>query len=145
MINVEQFRQMFYTKPNSQTQHEMGPNSIEVCFVWKRGWHMLANYHQQNVWGHWFLSSGSGPNANFVSFMLSVSFENSTVSFYYSLTSVHSDKQFSVKKYCFSLLVFNIKIGIVDNEVSLTRKPLQCNAKSTSLWLLKQWLSFMSA
>ena len=60
-------------------------------------------------------------------------FKKSNFSFCHSLRSVHSDKQRLVQKYCFSFLVFHIEIECTDIEVTLTRKCIQCNAKSTSL------------
>ena len=80
-----------------------------------------------------------GQNAIFVIFVLSKIFKNSNFSFSFChfLTSVYLDKQCHVQKYCFSFMVFHIEIGFTDITVSLTRKCIQCNAKSTSLYLLK--------
>ena len=58
----------------------------------------------------------------FMIFKLSVSFKTSNFSFYQTLMSVHSDKQCTVKKKCFSFLVFDIKIGFLEIKVSLIRK-----------------------
>ena len=98
---------------------------------------MSVNYHQQNVWGHWFLCSGCGSlscvligqNAIFMIFMLSWVFKKSNFSFYYFVLYNASWKD----------LVFNIKIGCTDLKVSLTWS-IQCNETSISLQLIKQSL-----
>ena len=54
------YHHLLYTKPNSQRNTKNGLNSTEICFVWRSGWHMLVNYHQQNFRAYWFLSFSHG-------------------------------------------------------------------------------------
>ena len=57
----------------------------------------------------------------------------SNFSFCHSYTSIPTDIQCLVKKYCLSSLVFNVKIGFNDIGVSLIRKYIQSNAKKSSV------------
>ena len=59
----------------------------------------------------------------FVIFILSGSSKKSNVSFYHSLTSVHSDRQCLVK-YSASVSSYS-KIGFIDIEVPLTKSPFR--------------------
>ena len=105
--------------------HEMLLNSIEVCFVGKPGdicWSTTINKTFGDIDS--FLLFGQN-----AIFGLSVGFAKANVSFYHSLASVHSDEQCPVNTYCFTFLVFNIKIDCIHIDVSFTRKSIQCKCK----------------